>query len=81
MGAQILDKDNAYNFEKVLKKAVSTYGNPNKLYLDKGSNYIDKQIALIFGSIGTVKIHTPVRDGSYQRGTIKNFLEHFATVG
>lgn len=64
VGGQIFYNDNAYNFQQVLKGAVETYGIPNKLYLDNGSNYIDKQLALICGSIGTVKLHTPVRDGA-----------------
>jgi len=73
VGGQIFYNDNAYNFQKVLKNAVSTYGIPNKLYLDNGSNYIDKQLALICGSIGTVKLHTPVRDGASKGKVERNF--------
>lgn len=73
VGGQIFYNDNAYNFQKVLKNAVSTYGIPHKLYLDNGSNYIDKQLALICGSIGTVKLHTPVRDGASKGKVERNF--------
>jgi len=73
VGGQIFYNDNAYNFQKVLKSAVATYGIPHKLYLDNGSNYIDKQLALICGSIGTVKLHTPVRDGASKGKIERNF--------
>ncbi len=73
VGGQIFYNDNAYNFQKVLKSAVATYGIPHKLYLDNGSNYIDKQLALICGSIGTVKLHTPVRDGASKGKVERNF--------
>lgn len=73
VGGQIFYNDNAYNFQQVLKKAVATYAIPHKLYLDNGSNYIDKQLALICGSIGTVKLHTPVRDGSAKGKVERNF--------
>ena len=73
VGGQIFYNDNAYNFQKVLKNAVATYGIPHKLYLDNGSNYIDKQLALICGSIGTVKLHTPVRDGASKGKVERNF--------
>ncbi len=48
----------------MLKQAVSTYGIPDRLYTDNGSPYIDKQLSLICGSIGTVLLHAPVRDGA-----------------
>jgi hypothetical protein len=64
VGGRIFYNDSAYNFQKLLKDAVATYGIPHKLYLDNGSGYINKQLALICGSIGTLKLHTPVRDGA-----------------
>lgn len=73
VGGQIFYNDNAYNFQQVLKNAVATYGIPHKLYLDNGSNYIDKQLTLICGSIGTVKLHTPVRDGASKGKVERNF--------
>lgn len=64
VGAEIFYNDNAYNFQKVLKAAVMTYGIPYKLYLDNGSSYSNDQLTLISGSLGIVKLHTPVRDGA-----------------
>jgi transposase InsO family protein len=64
VGAQLFFEDNAYNFQKVLKDAVSTYGIPNKLYCDHGSTYENSQLPFICGSIGTILIHAPVRDGA-----------------
>ena len=64
VGAELFFEDNAYNFQKVLKGAISARGIPNKLYADHGSTYENSQIKLICGSIGTVLIHAPVRDGA-----------------
>ena len=64
VGARLFYNDNAENFQSLLKSAVSTYGVCNKLYCDWGSPYANSQLALIAGSIGTVLIHAPVRDGA-----------------
>ena len=73
VGGRIFYNDNAYNFQKVLKEAVSTYGIPNKLYLDNGSPYSNEQLTLICGSIGAVELHTPVRDGASKGKVERNF--------
>ena len=64
VGARLFFEDNAYNFQKVLKDAVATFGIPNKLYCDHGPSFENSQLAFICGSIGTVLIHAPVRDGA-----------------
>lgn len=64
VGGRIFYADTAYNFQKVFKQAISTYGIPHKLYVDNGSVYVNNQLAFICGSIGTLKIQTPVRDGA-----------------
>ena len=64
VGANLFFQDNAYNFQKVLKDAVSTFGICNKLYCDHGASYENSQIAYICGSIGTILLHAPVRDGA-----------------
>jgi len=64
VGARLFFEDNAYNFQKVLKDAVATYGCPNKLYCDHGASYENSQLSYICGSIGTVLLHAPVRDGA-----------------
>jgi transposase InsO family protein len=64
VGANIYYEDNSFNFQKTLKAAVATYGIPHKVYVDHGSPYHNNQIALICGSIGTLLLHAPVRDGA-----------------
>ena len=64
VGAGLFFEDNAYNFQKVFKNAVAATGIPNKLYCDHGSPYENSQLSFICGSIGTVLIHAPVRDGA-----------------
>ena len=73
VGAGLSYSDNSYGFQKVLKQAVSTYGIPDKLYTDNGSPYIDRQLSLICGSIGTVLLHAPVRDGAAKAKVERNF--------
>ncbi len=73
VGGQIFYQDNAYNFQKVLKQAVATYGIPHKLYLDNGSPYKNDQLSFICGSIGTTLLHTPVRDGAAKGKVERNF--------
>ena len=64
VGARLFFEDNAYNFQRLFKDAVATYGICNKLYVDHGPSYENSQLKLICGSIGTVLIHAPVRDGA-----------------
>ena len=73
VGAGMSYSDNSYGFQKVLRQAVSTYGIPDRLYTDNGSPYIDKQLSLICGSIGTVLLHAPVRDGAAKAKVERNF--------
>lgn len=76
VGGELFYSDNAYNFQKVLKAAVSTYGIPAKLYVDNGCSYANEQLSLICGSIGTVLLHTKIRDGA-SRGKVER---HFRTL-
>jgi len=64
VGARLFFADDAYNFQKVFKDAVAAYGIPEKLYVDHGPSYENSQLPFICGSIGTVLIHAPVRDGA-----------------
>lgn len=72
VGAQLFYNDSAANFQKVFKDAVATYGIPGKLYADNGAPYANEQLALICGTIGTVLLHTKVRDGA-SKGKIERF--------
>ena len=64
VGAELFYADSAANFQKVFKDAISTYGIPTKLYTDNGAPYSNEQLSLICGSVGTVLLHTKVRDGA-----------------
>jgi len=73
VGGQIFYNDNAYNFQRVLKDAIASYGIPHKLYLDNGSAYKNDQLTLICGSVGTLELHAPVRDGASKGKVERNF--------
>lgn len=73
VGGRLFYNDNAYNFQKVLKDAVATYGIPDKLYVDNGCSYANAQLSLICGAIGTVLLHTKVRDGASKGKVERNF--------
>lgn len=64
VGGELFYNDSAANFQHVFKKAVATYTIPIKLYCDNGAPYTNEQLSLICGSIGTVLLHTKVRDGA-----------------
>lgn len=73
VGGHLFYQENAYNFQKVLKDAVAAYGIPNKLYVDSGAPYKNRQLDMICASIGTVLLHTPVRDGASKGKVERNF--------
>ncbi len=73
VGGGLFYNDNACNFQKVFKQAVSAYGIPLKLYVDNGCSYSNEQLSLICGSIGTVLLHTRVRDGA-SKAKIERFF-------
>ena len=73
VGGRIFYQENAYNFQKVLKDAVAAYGIPNKLYVDSGAPYKNRQLDMVCASIGTVLLHTPVRDGASKGKVERNF--------
>ena len=64
VGAGLFYNDSAANFQAVLKKAVATFTIPTKLYTDNGAPYVNEQLSLICGAIGTVLLHTKIRDGA-----------------
>lgn len=64
VGGGLFYNDSAYNFQKVLKEAVAAFGVPSKLLVDNGSPYSNEQLSMICVSLGTVLIHTRVRDGA-----------------
>ena len=57
VGQSLTFHDNAVFFQKVLKKAVKTYGIPKVLYVDNGSPYVNEQLSLICASLGIHLVH------------------------
>ena len=53
--------------------ALHKRGVPKAVYVDNGSNYAAKEFATICVRLGTVLIHTPVRDGA-AKGKIERFF-------
>ncbi len=76
VGGGLFYNDNAYNFQKVFKQAVATYGIPSKLYVDNGCSYSNEQLSMICVSLGTVLLHTKIRDGA-SKGKVER---HFRTL-
>ena len=71
VGGELFYNDNAYNFQKVLKNAIATYGIPDKLYVDNGCSYSNEQLSMICVSLGVQLLHTKIRDGA-SKGYVKN---------
>lgn len=78
VGGAAFYSDSAYNFQKLLKQAVATYGIPDKLMLDNGSSFTNEQLKLILAAIGTVEIHNRVRDAA-SKGKIERNFRTFRT--
>lgn len=76
VGGELFYNDNAYNFQKVLKQAISTYGIPDKLYVDNGCSYSNEQLSMICVSLGILLLHTKIRDGA-SKGKVER---HFRTL-
>jgi transposase InsO family protein len=73
VGGRIFYNDNAYNFQKVLKQAIATFGIPDKLYTDSGAPYRNAQLSFICGSVGCLELHSPIRDGASKGKIERNF--------
>lgn len=73
VGGKLFYQDNAANFQQLLREAVATYGIPQKLYVDNGAPYSNEQLSFICGSVGTILVHTPVRDGASKDKVERNF--------
>lgn len=73
VGGELFYHDNAANFQKVFHDAIATYGIPDKLYVDNGAAYSNEQLSLICGAVGTVLLHTRVRDGASKAKVERHF--------
>ena len=67
------DADNTPNLIDCFQTALYKRGLPKAIYVDNGSNYSSKEFSLICARLGTVLIHTPVRDGA-AKGKIERFF-------
>ena len=75
VGGELFYNDNAYNFQKVLKDAIATYGIPDKLYVDNGCSYSNEQLSMICVSLCCRFESQPVPHGipvpvHHQRGRL-----------
>lgn len=59
--SEIFFSDNAINFQLCLRKAITKYGVPKRLYVDNGSPYKNEQLSLICAGLGIILIHAKVR--------------------
>jgi len=65
--------DNTMNLLDCFQSALFKRGVPKAIYVDNGSNYASKEMSLVCCRLGTVLIHTPVRDGA-AKGKIERFF-------
>lgn len=72
-GAQFFLAENSISLQKTLKKAVLTYGIPNRFYCDNGKVFSSGYIHMICAKLGTALIHSKPYD-SPSRGKIERFF-------
>lgn len=65
--------DNTFLLLHCFQNAIYKRGVPKAMYVDNGSNYSSAELATICTRLGTVLIHTPVRDGA-AKGKIERFF-------
>jgi putative transposase len=70
---QFFFHENTETLTAALRSAFYKRGIPEQLYVDNGSIYSSKEITLICARVGTILLHTPVRDGS-AKGKIERFF-------
>lgn len=71
--ARFYHADNSENLIDCFQSALYKRGVPKAIYADNGSNYSSKEFAQICARLGTILIHTPVRDGA-AKGKIERFF-------
>lgn len=70
---QFYPADDTENLIHCLQLALYKRGVPKAIYADNGSNYKAKEFHQITTRLGTVLLHTPVRDGA-SKGKIERFF-------
>lgn len=71
MVTETYTEDTALNFQFTLRKAISLYGIPERLYVDLGSPYNNHDLTVICNRLGIDLIHAPPRDGA-AKGVVEN---------
>jgi putative transposase len=70
---EFFEADNTPNLLECFQTALYKRGVPKAIYADNGSNYASKEFGQICARLGTILIHTPVRDGA-SKGKIERFF-------
>ena len=70
---EFFEADNTENLLTCFQTALYKRGVPKAVYADNGSNYASKEFGQVCARLGTVLIHTPVRDGA-SKGKIERFF-------
>lgn len=73
VGCDVYLEDNGLNVQQTLKKAISTYGVPQRLYTDNGKTYRNRQLQLICANLGIGLVHATPYHG-YAKGKIERFF-------
>ena len=71
--AEFFNADNTENLIECFQSALYKRGVPKAIYADNGSNYSSKEFAQICTRLGSILIHTPIRDGA-SKGKIERFF-------
>ena len=70
---EFFTQDDTPNLIEAFQQALYKRGVPKAMYVDNGSNYSAKELSNICERIGTILLHTPVRDGA-SKGKIERFF-------
>jgi transposase InsO family protein len=70
---EFFTEDDTLNLISCYQDALYKRGVPKAIYVDNGSNYAAKEFANICTRLGTILLHTPVRDGA-SKGKIERFF-------
>jgi len=71
MVSETYTEDTAFTFQCSLRKAISLYGIPDRLYVDLGRPYNNHDLTVICNRLGIELIHAHPRDGA-AKGVIEN---------
>lgn len=73
VGSDIYFEDNGLNVQQTLKKAIDTYGVPQRLYTDNGKPYRNRQLELICANLGIGLNHAAPYHGN-AKGKVERFF-------